>query len=41
MADPDSVPDEFRFDGKDGTPVPAADLEETINRIKLGEEIEG
>ena len=37
----DEVPEEFLFDGKDGSPVSAEDLEETLNRIKVGEEVEG
>jgi hypothetical protein len=37
----EDVPEEFLFDGKSGKAVSAADLEETLGRIALGEGIEG
>lgn len=34
------IPDEFRFDGRDGNPVSDADLEITLERIARAEEQE-
>lgn len=37
----DDIPEEFFVNGNDGSPVSDEDLEETMSRVRLGEEIEG